>query len=309
MIDPETSIVEAPLMATLLVKHPSCASSVDGSVQVSVHGGKPPYQFFWSHDRLFNKDIASDLQPGSYEVIISDYAGNEYVDVAQLTAPQAMQARIGEDANAEGFTLEVTASGGRGEYNYAWSNGNTSRKNAVQTAGTYTVTVTDANACSVVTSYALTEKVLTQATETEEPVPAEEVPLEAVTVENLKVLNVEKLNVGQILRIEQLQFKADSSHIEPESYAVLDGIYDFLVQNGEIVIEIGGHTNGLPDDAYCDRLSTSRAKSVAQYLTNKGIPDNRVVYHGYGKRLPVATNQTIEGRRKNQRVEVKILQM
>jgi outer membrane protein OmpA-like peptidoglycan-associated protein len=134
-------------------------------------------------------------------------------------------------------------------------------------------------------------------------------PLEAVTVEKLKVLEVKELNVGQILRIEQLQFQADSSHIEPESYEVLDGISNFLADNERIIIEIGGHTNGLPDHEYCDRLSTARARSVAEYIYQKGIPQDRVSFRGYGKRLPIATNQSIEGRRKNQRVEVKILQM
>ena len=81
----------------------------------------------------------------------------------------------------------------------------------------------------------------------------------------------------------------------------------FLDTNEDIVIEIGGHTNGLPEHDYCDRLSTARAQSVAQYLYEKGIPVDRIGYKGYGKRKPVATNSTVDGRRKNQRVEIKIV--
>jgi outer membrane protein OmpA-like peptidoglycan-associated protein len=75
------------------------------------------------------------------------------------------------------------------------------------------------------------------------------------------------------------------------------------------MIEIGGHTNGVPDHLYCDKLSTARAKSVAEYIHDKGISPERITYRGYGKRQPIATNNSVEGRRKNQRVEVKILQL
>ncbi|MBK8922192.1 MAG: OmpA family protein [Saprospirales bacterium] len=73
------------------------------------------------------------------------------------------------------------------------------------------------------------------------------------------------------------------------------------------MIEIGGHTNSTPPDEFCDRLSTARAKSAADYLIAKGVDPKRVVYKGYGKRNPVASNTTADGRRMNQRVEIKIL--
>jgi len=54
-------------------------------------------------------------------------------------------------------------------------------------------------------------------------------------------------------------------------------------------------------------LSTDRAKIVAEYLVDKGIPAERLTYKGYGKRKSIASNLTKEGRKKNQRVEIKIL--
>jgi len=65
----------------------------------------------------------------------------------------------------------------------------------------------------------------------------------------------------------------------------------------------------LPDDEYCDRLSTSRAKNIALYLYERGIPQSQISYKGYGKRQPIATNQTVDGRRRNQRVEIKIVSL
>ncbi|HNA65662.1 MAG TPA: OmpA family protein, partial [Saprospiraceae bacterium] len=60
---------------------------------------------------------------------------------------------------------------------------------------------------------------------------------------------------------------------------------------------------------YCDKLSTARAKNIALYLYDKGIPTSQITYRGYGKRNPVATNETQAGRAKNQRVELKILEI
>jgi len=88
---------------------------------------------------------------------------------------------------------------------------------------------------------------------------------------------------------------------------VLDEIFDFLDSNKKVVIEIGGHTNNIPSHEYCDRLSSSRAKNVASYLYNKGISQQRIAFKGYGKREPVASNESLAGRKKNQRVEIKIL--
>jgi len=109
--------------------------------------------------------------------------------------------------------------------------------------------------------------------------------------------------------VEQLYFMADSTAIGPGSYAALDELYDFLEDNTNVFIEVGGHTNGLPPDEKCDELSTARALSVARYLIDKGIPDERVEYKGYGKRQRLASDRTRYGRARNQRVEIKILSL
>jgi len=58
-----------------------------------------------------------------------------------------------------------------------------------------------------------------------------------------------------------------------------------------------------------ERHPTARAKDIAEYLYDKGIPQSRITYKGYGKRQPIATNQTVDGRRRNQRVEIKIVSL
>ncbi len=123
----------------------------------------------------------------------------------------------------------------------------------------------------------------------------------------LKGLNKDKLLVGQIIKIEKLFFDADSSNIKPESFPVLNEIYNFLNENQDVIIEIGGHTNSIPNEDYCNKLSLSRAKNVAEHLYKMGIPTFRIKYRGYGKTKPVSPDTSMEGRRKNQRVEIKIL--
>lgn len=136
-------------------------------------------------------------------------------------------------------------------------------------------------------------------------------PSEPEASKLLTQLDRNKISKGQKIKIENLFFKADSSNVEEDSYDVLDEIFDFLNENRDIVVEIGGHTNGNRgiSHKFCDWLSTNRAKEVSAYLIRKGISPKRIEYRGYGKRKPIATNRTPRGRSLNQRVEIKILNM
>lgn len=125
----------------------------------------------------------------------------------------------------------------------------------------------------------------------------------------LKDLDRKKIYKGQKINIDNLYFAADASDISENSHEVLDEVVDFLDTYKDVTIEIGGHTNGTPKDAYCDSLSRVRAKEVAEYINKKGISASRLQFKGYGKRKPVATNKTPAGRKKNQRVEIKILSL
>ena len=117
----------------------------------------------------------------------------------------------------------------------------------------------------------------------------------------------EDIRKGQTIEIESLFFEADKAIIRRQSHPILDDIYKFLSRNQDVVVEIGGHTNSTPPDWYCDSLSTERAKAVALYLSDKGINEKRIKYKGYGKRYPIAPNTTPVGRKRNQRVEIKVL--
>jgi outer membrane protein OmpA-like peptidoglycan-associated protein len=119
-------------------------------------------------------------------------------------------------------------------------------------------------------------------------------------------LKTNELKVGYIFQLENLYFQADSSTINKNSETVLYKLLKFMNNNATISIEIGGHTNSLPVTEYCDKLSNDRAKNVADFLVRNGISRSRITYKGYGKRNPIADNNTELGKQKNQRVEIKI---
>ena len=138
------------------------------------------------------------------------------------------------------------------------------------------------------------------------PKPKPEEP--KVVVEEPKVIFPDKLREGQTIRIEKLQFSAQSSVIDESSFSELDKIYHLLADNPNLIVEIGGHTNlVISDDAMSFELSTRRAKAVAYYLIKKGIEKKRLQVKGYGKSQPIENATTQAANKLNQRVELKIL--
>jgi outer membrane protein OmpA-like peptidoglycan-associated protein len=133
------------------------------------------------------------------------------------------------------------------------------------------------------------------------------VPTIAPDITTTAALKREKLTTGKIIPLPNVYFDVNKFALKSESLPTLNEVFNFLSKNQDVVIEIGGHTNNLPSDVYAETLSTNRAKAVAQWLIDKGIVAARIQHRGYGKKMPIETNATPEGRRKNQRVEIKIL--
>ena len=123
----------------------------------------------------------------------------------------------------------------------------------------------------------------------------------------LPELNISEIEIGQKIRIKELFFEANSDEVPAEYHYILDELYEFLKAYPDVKIEIGGHTNTIPPNDYCDDLSARRAKAVTTYLNRKGISGRRLIFTGYGKRIPLTLDTSPEGRKENQRVEIKIL--
>jgi outer membrane protein OmpA-like peptidoglycan-associated protein len=278
------------LVAVVEVKStPVCTGMNTGHLMVKAAGGVPPYSYIWSVAPNTGEEITG-LPAGLYQVTVTDQMGKTMLASAIIPASPVMTLKPtinskSSDILATDGKATAALTGGVEPYTYKWSNGETTPQALALPEGSHTITVMDANGCIATAS----------------------VNMEGEKV--LKTLDIATISVGQTIRVDKLYFEADSSTIKPESYAVLEEIYTFLHDNDKVKIEIGGHTNSLPEDAYCDKLSTARAKDIAEYLYDKGIPQSQISYKGYGKRQPVATNATVDGRRKNQRVEIKIVSL
>ncbi len=112
---------------------------------------------------------------------------------------------------------------------------------------------------------------------------------------------------------EKVTFAADAffdfakSKLKPEAQAKLTDLVDKTKGvNLEVIIAVG-HTDSVGGDAANQKLSVARAEAVKAFLTSKGIEKNRVYTEGKGKKQPIASNKTAEGRAKNRRVEIEVV--
>jgi outer membrane protein OmpA-like peptidoglycan-associated protein len=102
-------------------------------------------------------------------------------------------------------------------------------------------------------------------------------------------------------------FELDSATIDIASAPILEKAYLLLHDNPKITIEISGHTSSEGNEQRNMWLSLERAKAVEKYLVGRGIDEARIEPLGYGSANPIADNVTDEGRRKNRRIEFRIL--
>ncbi len=120
-------------------------------------------------------------------------------------------------------------------------------------------------------------------------------------------LSLPRAKKGEKFTVESIHFKEGSANLEPNSLATLKRLLSMMKENPRIKIEIGGHTDSTEDKEYDMKLSRMRAESAASWLIRNGILSKRITIRGYGDTVPIADNSTEEGRRKNRRTEITII--
>jgi SprB repeat len=137
----------------------SCFGNADGAASVSVSGGTAPYALLWSTGQTGAS--VSGLAAGSYSVVATDANGCAATCTATVTEPSALSLDCrSTDVTCHGAndgSATVTPLGGTPAYTYLWSNGSTASTISGLGAGTYSVTVTDANGCTAVRSFTIAE--------------------------------------------------------------------------------------------------------------------------------------------------------
>ena len=110
----------------------------------------------------------------------------------------------------------------------------------------------------------------------------------------------------EIVVLKGVNFAFNSTELTPQSKGILDEWVTRIKGDKTIRVEVAGHTDSVGSDAYNQKLSEGRAKSVVDYFVSQGVSADRLKAVGYGKTKPVASNATDEGRAQNRRVELHI---
>jgi OOP family OmpA-OmpF porin len=105
-------------------------------------------------------------------------------------------------------------------------------------------------------------------------------------------------------KVDNVQFDLNSSAIPSAFYEELNKLGDFLREHPKSYVVLSGYTDGTGSDEYNLLLSRRRTEKVQGYLTQySGVSIGRIITQWYGKKDPVASNDTNEGRQQNRRVE------
>ncbi|OFX26802.1 MAG: hypothetical protein A2033_05645 [Bacteroidetes bacterium GWA2_31_9] len=148
------------LSSTVSTTNISCWGDANGSATVAAIGGTTPYSYLWSNG--FNGATYSGFPAGFFTVTITDANGCFTNNSATISQPSsALSASIvGTDVLCNGGTTgsaDITVSGGTSGYTYSWSNLMATEDLSGISAGTYDVTVTDANLCTTTASVIINE--------------------------------------------------------------------------------------------------------------------------------------------------------
>ncbi len=112
---------------------------------------------------------------------------------------------------------------------------------------------------------------------------------------------------GEPVVLRNIFFETDSYALKETSGAELERLYRFMRENPNVHIEVSGHTDSRGSYAHNLALSESRARSVRDYLVERGIPAGHLTYKGYADTRPVDSNETPGGRAMNRRTEFQIV--
>src|SRR5690606_35241217 len=102
-------------------------------------------------------------------------------------------------------------------------------------------------------------------------------------------------------------FNHDSADLQPQFFQVLDSVAKVLKEYESTVVRVDGHTDSTGSRAYNQTLSARLSSTVASYLHQRGVREQRFIATGFGPDRPVDSNDTAEGRQANRRVEITLV--
>jgi outer membrane protein OmpA-like peptidoglycan-associated protein len=118
-----------------------------------------------------------------------------------------------------------------------------------------------------------------------------------LTTEDLEIINSAS---------EKLSFFDNTTEINPTSFVFLENLANWMNNNTYANLSLSSHTDNEGPEVGRIQISKERAESVKQFLINKNVSPLKINYEYFGSTKPIADNNTIEGRKRNNRIEFKI---
>ncbi len=123
----------------------------------------------------------------------------------------------------------------------------------------------------------------------------------------LEPIEIAPIDTGVTITLNNIFFDFDRSTLRPESFPELNRLTTMMADRPSLEVEVSGHADATGTAEYNMGLSRRRAQSVVNYLVKQGTQEERIKVSYFGESKPVAANATLEGRRKNRRVEFSII--
>ncbi len=143
-----------------VISNVPCYAQSTGSATVSANGGTPPYSYLWDNGDA--TATTNSLNAGAHTVSVIDSRGCVVTDIITLTQPPSFPVNLFIENhvacyNQQSGVARIVANGGTPPYNFTWSNGENTAVASNLPAGTFRVTVTDANGCRRVRTSTITQ--------------------------------------------------------------------------------------------------------------------------------------------------------
>ena len=118
------------------------------------------------------------------------------------------------------------------------------------------------------------------------------------------ILDTRETERGLVINISDVLFDSGQYTLRPITREKLARVSGIVLAHPGLRLEAEGHTDSVGTDEFNQQLSQKRALAVRDFLVEQGIPITSLGAHGFGKTMPVASNDTTDGRQRNRRVEL-----
>jgi outer membrane protein OmpA-like peptidoglycan-associated protein len=119
-----------------------------------------------------------------------------------------------------------------------------------------------------------------------------------------RILETRDSTRGLVITMGDVLFDTGKYDLRSNAREILAKVSGIILAHPGLNLEVEGHTDSVGGDDFNQKLSEKRAEGVRDYLVAQGLPADTITARGFGKEIPVASNDTAAGRQKNRRVEL-----